>query len=132
MKESNFNHVESTSAPLLETRMEERLLASGLVSEIRKSPGHYSFTMTDTGIMEFARALKLSEMEDSLTKEKDSSCLFPESDGALLTKKDVLTGFNVSHTTLWKWERNGYLVPVRIGRRVYYRREDILKLTSKI
>lgn len=132
MKESNFNHVESTSAPLLETRMEERLLASGLVSEIRKSPGHYSFTMTDTGIMEFARALKLSEMEDSLAKEQESSCLFPESDGALLTKKDVLTGFNVSHTTLWKWERNGYLVPVRIGRRVYYRREDILKLTSKI
>ena len=132
MKESNFNHVESTSAPLLETRMEERLLASGLVSEIRKSPGHYSFTMTDTGIMEFARALKLSEMEDALAKEQESSCLFPEADGALLTKKDVLTGFNVSHTTLWKWERNGYLVPVRIGRRVYYRREDILKLTSKI
>ena len=28
-------------------------------------------------------------------------------------------------STLWRWERRGYLTPVRIGVKVFYRRSDI-------
>lgn len=36
----------------------------------------------------------------------------------------------VSLNTLWRWERQKYLIPTRIGRRVYYRAGDIEALAG--
>ena len=45
----------------------------------------------------------------------------------LIQKEDarvrLLGGVNPS--TLWRWEKRGYLRPVRIGVKVFYRRRDI-------
>jgi len=30
-----------------------------------------------------------------------------------------------NHSTLWRWEKAGYLTPVKIGVKVFYRRSDI-------
>ncbi len=49
----------------------------------------------------------------------------------LLSKKEVLEKFNVCPTTLWNWSRNGYLVPIKIGRKVSYRQADIERLIIK-
>lgn len=131
MVEKKFNHVESSSIPVLDVGLEIKLLASQLVSEVRKSPGHYSFTMTDIGIIEFAKAMQLAAREEQAAKMQDASySLFPENDNSLVTKKEAMQGFNVSHTTLWKWQKCGYLVPVKVGKRVYYRRTDIERLTK--
>lgn len=46
----------------------------------------------------------------------------------LLLKKEVLEKFNVCPTTLWNWSKSGYLVPVKIGRKVSYRQADIERL----
>lgn len=46
----------------------------------------------------------------------------------LLSKKEVLEKFNVCPTTLWNWSRSGYLIPVKIGRKVSYRQADIERL----
>lgn len=46
----------------------------------------------------------------------------------LLSKKEVLEKFNVCPTTLWNWSKSGYLVPVKIGRKVSYRQADIERL----
>lgn len=46
----------------------------------------------------------------------------------LLSKKEVLEKFNVCPTTLWNWSKSGYLVPVKIGRKVNYRQTDIERL----
>ena len=46
----------------------------------------------------------------------------------LLSKKEVLEKFNVCPTTLWNWSKRGYLVPVKIGRKVSYRQADIERL----
>lgn len=46
----------------------------------------------------------------------------------LLSKKKVLEKFNVCPTTLWNWSKSGYLVPVKIGRKVSYRQADIERL----
>ena len=37
----------------------------------------------------------------------------------------------VDPSTLWRWEKAGYLVPVRIGVKVFYRRGDIARLTGR-
>ena len=129
---NQLNHIESPNAPVLDTGLEMKLLASQLVSEVRKSPGHYSFTMTDRGMMEFAKAMQLAAMEEQEAMiQKTSATLFPDSDNSLITKKEAMQGFKVSHTTLWKWQKSGYLTPVKVGKRIYYRREDIHNLMQK-
>lgn len=42
-----------------------------------------------------------------------------------LTKKEVMDKFGVCHTTLYNWAKNKYLVPVKIGRKVFYRQRDV-------
>ena len=44
MADRLLNQKESPDAPTLDAGFEAKLLASQLVSEVRKSPGHYSFT----------------------------------------------------------------------------------------
>jgi hypothetical protein len=43
-------------------------------------------------------------------------------------RKRLLGG--VDPSTLWRWEKAGYLAPVRIGTKVYYRRGDIARLVD--
>lgn len=128
MKNLQNHQSETSCVDSIDVNFEQRLLASQLVSEIRKRPGHMTFMLTDTGTMALAKAFQMNVMEEGMTKEQEPKNLFPESDGTLLTKKEVMLGFKVSHTTLWKWEKKNYLVPVKVGKRVYYKREDILKL----
>ena len=42
-----------------------------------------------------------------------------------LTIKQVSHRLNVDPSTLWRWERDGYLVPTRLGRKVLYNESDI-------
>lgn len=132
MKNYELSKNEDPKVPVLEAGLEEKLLASRLVSEIRKGSGHLSITMTDLGMIELARAMQLAATEESLsTKQNNANNLFPDNNASLVSKKDAMIGFRVSHTTLWKWQRDGYLIPVKVGKKVYYRREDIMSLTRK-
>lgn len=122
---------ETSRADCMDVNFEQELLASQLVSEVHRSTGHVSFTFTDTGVLAFAKAMQLAGMEErSSMKKEASTTLFPDSDTSLITKKEAMLGFKVSHTTLWKWQKSGYLTPVKVGKRVYYRRSDIEKLTK--
>ncbi len=38
---------------------------------------------------------------------------------------------SVSKPTLWRWEKSGYLVPVRIGGKVRYKMSDIKQLLKE-
>ena len=115
----------------MDANFEQQLLASQLVSEVHRTPGHVSFTFTDAGVLAFAKAMQLAGAEERSAMQSSSQNLFPESDGTMISKKDAMIGFKVSHTTLWKWQKSGYLTPVKVGKRVYYRREDIKNLTQK-
>lgn len=133
MVQSQSKQKEEYSTPVLDAGFETKLLASQLVSEVRKSPGHFSFTLTDFGVIEFAKAIQMAALEERMESKQNKfgENLFPNNDDTLVTKKEAMIGFNVSHTTLWKWEKSGYLTPVKVGKRIYYRREDIKNLTKK-
>lgn len=45
-----------------------------------------------------------------------------------LTPGETCDALGVKRTTLWRWERAGYLVPVRLGRFPRYRRTDVERL----
>jgi len=51
-----------------------------------------------------------------------------EEEARLLTRMAVSDRLHVDCSTLWRWERAGYLQPVRLGRYVYYRAGDVLRL----
>ena len=100
-----------------------RLFAKQLVTAISRGEKHISLTLTGKSILALARELSqciLVENATKASKEKD--------DDVLLTKKEVMKRLGVSSTTLWNWENDRYLLPVKIGRKVFYRLSDINQL----
>ena len=109
---------------IMDIDFENKLLMSQLISEIRKNPDHISITMTGSGLMELTRAIQQvlhEEIEAERNKASDSEL-------GLMTRLEVQDKLNISPTTLWHWEKAKYLVPVKLGRRVFYKRQDIENL----
>lgn len=124
MKTDFTNFKGMSKDPILEINIENELLMSQLISEIRKNPDHISLTMTGTGLMELIKAVQQVIYEE-INEEKANQ---QDSDIELITKQDVIDKLHVSSTTLWIWEKRKYLVPVKIGRRIFYKRRDVNNL----
>lgn len=45
-----------------------------------------------------------------------------------LSPKVVAELLDINVCTLWRWEKSGYLLPIRVGAKVRYRKSDIDKL----
>ena len=54
-----------------------------------------------------------------------------QSDVEYIPKKEAIDLLGVCDATLWHWARSCYLVPVKLGRRVFYRRTDIQRLLNR-
>jgi predicted DNA-binding transcriptional regulator AlpA len=53
------------------------------------------------------------------------------SESELLTREEVKDILKVSNPTLWKYNKDGILkIKLKIGRRVYYSREDLFNLIN--
>jgi excisionase family DNA binding protein len=50
----------------------------------------------------------------------------------ILTREQVCTLLKVSNTTLFNWANNKILENHKIGRRVYYRKSEVLALLQKL
>ena len=109
---------------IMDIDFENKLLMSQLISEIRKNPDHISITVTGTGLMELTKAIQQVLHEEIEAEKKKTS----DSELGLMTRQEVQDKLNISPTTLWHWEKAKYLVPIKLGRRVYYKRQDIENL----
>jgi len=47
---------------------------------------------------------------------------------AKITRVATLKRLGKSEATLWRWERSGYLKPIRKGKEVLYRESDIIAI----
>lgn len=47
------------------------------------------------------------------------------SENEILTREEVKDLLKISYTTLWKYNKNGTLKAKKLGRKVYYLREDL-------
>ena len=65
--------------------------------------------------------------EERLRQEKLKA---QENDG-LIDSKQVKEILNVKDGALWKWNKRGYLCPLKIGSRNFYRREDVDRILGK-
>ena len=50
----------------------------------------------------------------------------------LLTREEVSKMLKVSNTTLFNWNNEGILKNYKVGRRVYYKREDVINLSNPL
>ena len=48
-----------------------------------------------------------------------------KSSSALLTREATAKRLGVDLSTLWRWDKSGYLKPIRIGRTIYYKVSDL-------
>lgn len=79
-----------------------------------------AITITPTDLKEFA--MYLAEELTARHQEK--------SDDQVLTPDEVAAMLGCSTNTLWRWARQGYLVPVKIGRKPRYRASDVEALMT--
>lgn len=52
----------------------------------------------------------------------------PKEEDALCTPEQAAAKVQVTKVTLWRWAKQGYLSPVHIGGKVFYKESDIKKL----
>lgn len=51
-----------------------------------------------------------------------------EKEDTLLTTNEVSQTLGVDKTTLWRWEKNKQLMPIRIGSKVRYKSSDVERI----
>lgn len=72
------------------------------------------------------RTIVTEAIQDAANKFKEAA----EAD-ELLTVDEVSNLLQVDRSTLWRWHRDEYLVPQKVGKRSLYRKSDINKLIKK-
>jgi hypothetical protein len=49
----------------------------------------------------------------------------------LMTRKEVQDYLHITDVSVWNWEKRGWLKPIALGKKIYYKQEDILSLLEK-
>ena len=96
----------------LQHKAERRNLLFFLIMTIEKN---VIYQVSGADLKEFAELL-IANAQNELTQAKEETYLSRESVAKML---------DVDKSTLWRWAKTGYLVPVTIGAKIRYRRSDI-------
>lgn len=75
-------------------------------------------------------AADLKEFFEDLQEERKTASL-PQQQETNLTLEEVLAILHITKSTIWRWGKQGYLVPIRVGRRKFYKKSDIDKLLDE-
>lgn len=99
-----------------------KILMTNILEILKSRVTDLTLNIKDEDLLTFAESLIAKAKEQLLP------VMVSAAQEQLLSKKEVLEKFNVCPTTLWNWSKSGYLVPVKIGRKVSYRQADIERL----
>lgn len=99
------------------------MLQSVNLLEVAKQFPDMSITVRLEDLMEANRSLLAELLEqESLEREKRSK------EETYLTRDQVMDMLNISSTTLWRWMKQKYLVPIEIGAKRLYLRSEVERL----
>ena len=70
-------------------------------------------------------ASDLKEFAMSLIDEVRNQAMEREKKDIFLTESEVCEKLNVTHTTLWRWNKKGYLRSHKMGRRTLWKQSEI-------
>ena len=86
------------------------------LKDLLSAGANVAITITPTDLKEFALYL----IDETLAARNQE--IEPET---YLTPDEVSSKLGVSTNTLWRWQRIGYLVPVKWGRKSRYKRSEV-------
>ncbi|MGN0875360.1 MAG: helix-turn-helix domain-containing protein [Akkermansia sp.] len=94
------------------------------LSEILSSGANVTIAVDALTLKEFMYEF-MEEVEARKQKELEQK---NDDTETYVTAKEARELLGVCHTTLWRWEKEQYIVPFRIGVKVRYRLSDIKNL----
>lgn len=89
------------------------------IQEIIQSGANVSITVGTNDLLQFANHLIRStkeELEESIIAKKKETYITPD---------EASIQLHVDRSTLWRWAKNGYLIPVEVGGKRLYKQSDI-------
>jgi len=94
------------------------------IQEIIQSGANVSITVDTNDLLQFANHLILS------TKEELENTILSKQKERYITPDEASIQLHVDRSTLWRWSKNGYLIPVDGGKRLY-KQSEIDKILCK-
>lgn len=94
------------------------------ITEVAIRYPNLTISLTYTELVEAFRDILIEEnLKKKLLSQENTT-------DVLLTEEQVQKMLDVSHSTLWRWHNDEYLVPVSIGRKKRYRKSDIERILN--
>lgn len=93
------------------------------ISQILTSNANVILQVSAADLKEFA----LSLIEDARSMETPQR---PAKGDEFLTSEEVMKIVKVKKVTLWRWAKEKYLVPVKVGKSNLYRKSDVQRITE--
>lgn len=89
------------------------------IDELIKTGANVQVVVTLADLKEFALNVVAETMAAKEAEKKQEKYLTPD---------DVADMVGVSKNTLWRWERDKYLIPIKVGRKSRYKLSDVNKI----
>lgn len=106
------------------------MAALDLITMARTSP-EISVTVRLRDLLEANETLARRVWSDATMQEEQRRRNFGDS-CTLVPKEEARQMLGApDRSTMWRWEKSGYLVPVKIGGRLFYRSGDIAAIIEK-
>lgn len=74
-------------------------------------------------------AADLKELILEWTNEKESQIEAMKAD-VHLTPSEAASALKITKPTLWRWQKAGHLIPIKIAGKVYYKKSDIDRILA--
>lgn len=89
------------------------------IASLIESEANVQIVVTLSDLKEFALTIVSEAMAAKEAEKKEEKYLTPDK------VADIAC---VSKNTLWRWEKEGYLIPIKFGRKSFYKQSDINKI----
>ena len=122
------------SAPILNNELEQQLLACRLVTEIKNYPNQVYITLSGEGAIKFAEAIQ-SSIRDNIAVTKfipSGNTIVAVTDDSMISKKELVNDLGMNMNHIITLQKQGRLTPIKLGGRVYYKRDEIEKLNQPL
>ena len=88
--------------------------------------------MKGNNVQLVVNAADLKELFMSWQDERDNQLnAVQDVEDINLTADEVAAKLKVTKVTLWRWEKSGYLVPCKVGRKPFYLQSQVERLLRK-
>ena len=95
------------------------------IKSILEAGANVTLSVTPADLREFALAIAKEIMDNAPTVKEE-----PQQE-AYLSNDEVAAKLGVSKNTLWRWGRDGYLKPFKVGKKLFYKSSDVEALMHR-